>query len=434
MELHRRKRATRAAIRARHNPRLNAIVTLNEEAARVRAQQADTALARGESWGLLHGVPITLKDYHLTAGIRTTWGSKDLAHFIPSHDSAVPVKLKAAGAILLGKTNIDLGFPENPLPRANNPWDLERTPGGSSMGPAAAVAAGLSPLDIASDAGGSILNPAHYCGIFGMRPTEHRVSLAGLYGEPLPDKFPIWRIIMALGPMARSVRDLHLALRVISGPDGRDFEVPPVPWRDVPTLAIRDLRVAWLPDFGTPIAPDIVAALEGLASELEALGARVEQRAPETDFIEQVRLSDELFFMLVAAANPDVEGTTAPSLSAYLQALYRRDAFCAAWERFFDDWDVFLCPLDPITAPRHDENNTPLMVEGTIVSDEERGVPFAISPITGGPAITIPLAQDRNGLPIGALLIGRRWEDERLLAIAALLADVTGGYRPPPGF
>ena len=123
-----------------------------------------------------------------------------------------------------------------------------------------------------------------------------------------------------------------------------------------------------------------------------------------------------------------------PWLSAYLRVLERRDGFTAVWERFFDDWDVFVCPLDPITAPRHTEEDAPLMVESTLVSPEQRKAPFAISPMMGGPAITIPLGQDRNGLPIGVLLVGRRWEDERLLAIAERLAEVAGGYRRPPGF
>jgi amidase len=201
---------------ARHNPQLNAIVALDAEAARLRAREADAALARGEDWGPLHGVPVTLKDFHLTAGLRTTWGMAALADHVPTRDSAIPARLKTAGAIIVGKTNIDLGFPDNPLPRANNPWDLERTPGGSSTGAAAAVAAGLSPLDIGSDLGGSVLNPAHYCGIFGMRPTERRVSLAGLSGDPLPD-------------IARSVEDLRLAMQSSPGRTGAIVKCRPCP-------------------------------------------------------------------------------------------------------------------------------------------------------------------------------------------------------------
>jgi amidase len=419
---------------ARHNPQLSAIVTLDEAGARRRAQEADVALARGELWGPLHGLPVTLKDFHLTAGMRTTWGSGALANHIPTHDSAVPARLKAAGAIILGKTNIALGFPNNPLPRANNPWDLERTPGGSSTGPAAAVAAGLSPLDIGSDAGGSILGPAHYCGIFGMRHTEGRVSMAGLSGEGLPDPYPIWRIVMALGPMARSARDLHLAMQVIAGPGAEDPLLPPIPWRPLPTVALRGLRVAWAANFGTPVAPDIAGAIEGLARELAAHGALVEASLPEVDLLEQTRLSSALFSLVVGGANPHAEASAATRLSDYFQALARRDALTIKWERFFERWDVLLCPLEPITAPLHTAEAEPLVIDGVAISPEQRDVPFAISAVTGGPAITIPIGLDRKGLPIGAMLVGRRWDDERLLAIAEQIAQLAGGYRRPPGF
>ena len=177
---------------------------------------------------------------------------------------------------------------------------------------------------------------------------------------------------------------------MISGPDGNDFQVPPAPWRALPACAIHDLRVAWVPSFGAPIAADIAVAIEGLARELAALGARVEQRAPEVDLIEQVRLSNDLFSMLVGAAHASEDDPAAPKLSRSLRALDRRDRFAAIWERFFADWDVFGCPLDPITAPRHDEEGAPLLVDGTPVSSDQRNVPFAIAPITGGPAITIP--------------------------------------------
>jgi amidase len=239
---------------------------------------------------------------------------------------------------------------------------------------------------------------------------------------------------MALGPMARSVQDLHLAMQVISGPDGSDFQVPPVPWRALPAVTLRDLRIAWVPDFGTPVAADIASAIEGFARDLAAHSARVEQRAPEVDFVEHVQLSDELFGLLVGAAHGAEGDPAAPTLRQYLRALDRRDRITAIWERFFDDWDVFLCPLGPITAPRHEELDAPLVIDGTAISPEQRAVPIALAPITGGPAVTIPLGQDRDGLPIGVMLLGRRWDDERLLAIAEQLAQVSGGYRRPPGF
>jgi amidase len=167
---------------ALHNPKLNAIVTLDEERARQRAKEADEAIARGENWGPLHGVPVTIKDFYATAGLRTTCSYKPLANYIPQQDATVVARLRSAGAIILGKTNLPmlgLGIQtDSPLfGRANNPWNLNYTPGGSTGGGAAAVVAGLSPLELGGDGGGSIRLPSHFCGVFGLKPTEHRVSV-----------------------------------------------------------------------------------------------------------------------------------------------------------------------------------------------------------------------------------------------------------------
>src|SRR5262244_1674108 len=206
---------------ARYNPPLNAIVTLDEERARTRAKEADKALARGEVWGPLHGVPITIKDAIETAGLRTTGGFPPLADYVPSRDAPVVARLRAAGAIILGKTNLPVLSADyradNPIfGRTNNPWDLGRTPGGSTGGGAAALAAGLTPLEIGSDIGGSVRNPAHYCGVYGHRPSETAIPRAG--GFPRAD-FPNPAGIMAVqGPLARSAVDLELLFDVIAGP------------------------------------------------------------------------------------------------------------------------------------------------------------------------------------------------------------------------
>src|SRR5262245_31697510 len=213
-----------------HNPKLNAIVTVDAEGARQSARKADEALAKGTSWGLLHGVPVTLEDAHATAGIRSTWGGfPDLATHVPSEDGTVAARLKSAGAILVGKTHGPMIWPNSVFAQTKNPWNLDHTPGRSSAGPAAAVAARLTPLDVGLDTVGSIIVPSHNCGIYGMRPTEHRVPLTGAF---LIDKVYRWRRMSVTGPMARSVSDLELALRILAGPDGRDWEVPAVPWRE----------------------------------------------------------------------------------------------------------------------------------------------------------------------------------------------------------
>ncbi len=418
----------------RHNPTLNALVTLDEGGARRRAEACDTALARGELWGVLHGVPITLEDAHATAGLRSTWGGyPSLATHVPSEDSTVPARLQAAGAIILGKTHGPAIWEDSVFGQTNNPWDLARTSGGSSAGPAAALAAGLSALDIGLDTLGSIQNPAHYCGIYGMRPTEHRVPLTGAF---FIDPIRKFRIMSVTGPMARSVEDLRLALQIISGPDGRDPHVPPVPWHQISRPALRELRIAWASTFpGMPIAQDIRTRIEKLAQELGQSGVRMEQCLPEVDFVAQTQLGWHLFSLLASAFDPQTEGKPSGSLDDYLLALHQRDGFMAAWEEFFTKWDALVCPAGPITAERH--TDTIPMVDGVVVPDDQGkllDIPYYLSPVSGCPTVVIPLAQDHNGLPFGVQVMGRRWEDERLLAIAEIVSEVTGGFQRPPGY
>src|SRR4051794_5186167 len=232
----------------RHNPALNAIVTLDIDGARERARAADAALARGELWGPLHGVPVTLKDCHTTAGLRTTAGYPPLSDYIPTEDGTVAARLRRAGAMIIGKTNVPTlamdPQTDNPIfGRTNNPWNLERTPGGSSGGAAAALAAGMTPLEVGSDIGGSIRNPSHFCGVCGLKPTDNRVPVTG-HIPGLPD-VPRWtRVLNVVGPMARTVEDLQLAFQILAGPDGHDTEVPPVPVRTVDCPPLSALRVA----------------------------------------------------------------------------------------------------------------------------------------------------------------------------------------------
>jgi amidase len=228
-----------------HNPSLHAVVTLDEEGARRRARAADAALSRGEVWGPLHGVPFTLEDCYATAGMRSTWGGAPrLAEYVPAEDSTIAARLKAAGGVLLGKTNGPTVWPDSVFPPTKNPWSLAHITGGSSAGPAAALAAGLTPLDVGLDTLASIQHPAHFCGVYGMRPTEHRVPLTGVF---FLDPIRKFRVMSTAGPMARSVEDLRLALGLLSGPDGVDTEVPPSVWRAPAPLDPATLRVACSP-------------------------------------------------------------------------------------------------------------------------------------------------------------------------------------------
>ncbi len=422
----------------RHNPALNAIITLDAEQARERAREADEALARGKAWGPLHGVPFTLKDAHSTAGMRTTTGFPPLDH-VPHEDSTVTARLKAAGGIPMGKTNVaemlaDPAQSNNSIfGRTHNPWNVERTPGGSSGGAAASVASGMTPFEIGTDLSGSIRIPAHFCGVFGLKPTEHRVSLDGLIpGLPPPRSV---RIMSCIGPMARTVEDLALLYSIIAGPDGRDTEVQPAPVDPAPELALKKLRIAFAPTFpGFPVAAGIRDAIEELAQQLGRLDGVIEEAAlPELDFNKDLMSAGELIGMAVGAFQPE-ENKPPTTLAQYLEALHRRDQSIIAWEKFFDQCDVLLCPPSMLTAFPHCETGSPLEVDGREVEYWMVNAHSTVFNYTGHPAVVLPYKLDRDGLPIGVQIVGKRWDESRLLAMAKALSAVTGKFQRPPGY
>lgn len=421
----------------KHNPALNAIVTMDAEQARKRAHEADEALARGQVWGPLHGVPFTLKDAHATAGMRTTTGFPPLDH-VPQEDSTVTARLKAAGGILIGKTNVAMLLADfqtnNPIfGRTTNPWNIERTPGGSSGGAAAALASGMTPFDIGTDLSGSIRLPAHYCGLFGLKPTEQRVPLTGLLpGLPAPRSV---RIMSCIGPMARTVEDLALLYSIIAGPDGRDTEVQPVLVDEVPELALKKLRIAFAPTFpGFPVAAHMRAAVEELAQQLIPLCAAVEEATlPEVDFNQELSSAGALIGMVIGAFQPEANEPPT-TLAQYLEALHRRDQSMLAWEQFFDKWDVLLCPPSMVTAFPHCETGSPLHVDGREVAYWMVSAHSTLFNYTGHPAVVLPYELDRDGLPIGIQMVGKRWDESRLLAMAKALSEVTGAFQRPPGY
>jgi amidase len=447
---------------AEHNPNLNAIVTLNEEKARQRAEQADAALARGEVWGPLHGVPVTIKDVFETAGLRTTSSFKPLADYVPQQDATPVARLRAAGAIILGKTNmptlaLDVQSDSPLFGRANNPWDTSRTTGGSTGGGAASVAAGLSPLEIGSDIGGSVRIPAHYCGVFSLKTSEHLVSLAGHIPE-VPGAPKGVRHMGTVGPLARCVEDLRLALSLIAGADGRTWETPPVPITSVPRRPLREYRVAWTDSFGVPVTQDTREALETVAKELAQAGCHVERlNPPQFDF--EVawetwgevlgseigagltlipRLLTRLQFMMMRDGSILKRGFMRglrQNMYRYAQALTRRDALIARLEEFLSNWDAWLCPVTVGPAFAHCKTGQPITVdshkESYFVASTGHTSVFNL---TGNPVVVLPVGKSKEGLPIGMQVVGRRWQDMALLAIAEALTEVTGPFQRPPGY
>ncbi|MCP5102477.1 MAG: amidase [bacterium] len=454
---------------ARFNPLLRAIVTLDEERARQRAQEADEALLRGELWGPLHGVPVTIKDSLETEDLRTTSSFKPLANYIPRQDSTVAARIRSAGAVILGKTNMptlamDVQTISPLFGEGNNPWDITRTPGGSTGGGAAALAAGFSALEIGSDIAGSIRIPSHFCGVYGLKPTEHLVPLTGHIPEPPGAPHGV-RHLAVNGPLARSIEDLRLALTLIAGPDKQRWETPPVSIGAPPALSLNKYRFAWTDDFGgVPVDEDTKTALEKLAGQLADQGCSVEKCGPtdfedfaDFDFREAWYTWGEIFGSELGASMPApirfltsmkfrmmskgsilargiVRGLQL-NMTRYAKALDKRDALITKMEAFLDQWDGWLCPVTATPAFHHQKPGKSIRVDRKKVSYHMANMGYtSVFNLTGNPVVVLPVAYSRLDLPIGVQLVGHRWKDMELLNAAEAISTITGGFQRPHGY
>jgi amidase len=421
------------------NPRINAVVQLAGDALE-RARRADADLAAGIVRGPLHGIPFTIKDSFDTAGITTAVGTIGWRDRVPTRDATVVARLKAAGGILVGKTNTPEFTWSNETDndvygRTSNPYDLERTPGGSSGGAAAIVAAGGSPFDIGSDTGDSIRQPAHVCGIAGIKPTSGRVPRTGHW----PSFRGLFQSFTQLGPLARRVEDLELLLPIISGPDGIDPYILPIPLRDPRAADARSLRVALFSDNGimTP-TPETIEAVNAAARSLAAAGAQVEERLPPgldeaAEAWEDMIRADGYAWLqrLITAA-----GT--PGMGSYdtrgwfdIDSPWPGDALTALVERVDDirsrllhwmqDVDLIVCPVMPQPAILHGGSTDPAF--GDTYSD--------VHNLTGWPAVVVRGGTSPEGLPIGVQLVAQPWREDIALAGARVVEAASGGWQPP---
>lgn len=451
----------------KYNPQINAIVTIDEETARSKAKEADLAIKNNERWGPLHGVPVTIKDAFETKGMRTTASYKKLSDYIPSRDATVVARLRKAGAIVLGKTNMSMLATDfqsdSPIfGRTNNPWNLDYTPGGSSGGSGAAVAAGMSPLDIGSDLGGSVRIPAHFCGVFGLKPTEHRVSsfghipdwsIPGISGGIIPIQH-----MGTYGPLARSIKDLLLCLEIMEGPDANDPAVYPVQNRNRDKRSLPEYTFAWCKGFeGAPLSIETEHVIERLATELDRLGCRIEERLPEEFNFEAAwktwgeivaaELASAMPFTLrmlfwilfMTSGRPPMDRGITRGIKAsrrqYHTALSLRYTLTNQMEKFLSQWDALLCPVACRSAFTHRRT-------GAAIEVDDNKVPYmlgaggytSIFNLTGHPSVVIPAGKSKEGLPIGIQIVGRRWSDRQIINIADKLKDVTIGYVRPSNF
>jgi amidase len=449
---------------ARYNPKLNAIIAMDVERARRRARMADRALARRQEVGPLHGVPMTIKESYDVVGLPTTWGVPELKDNYPSRNAIAVDRFLAAGAVLFGKTNVPLYLTDwqsyNTIyGTTNNPWDLARTPGGSSGGSAAALAAGLTGLEAGSDIGSSIRNPAHYCGVFGHKPTWGIVCGRG---QALPGRVSDTDIAV-VGPLARSAEDLAVAMGIMAGPD----EIDGAGWRlALPAPRRRELgdfRVAlMLSDPNSEVDRTVQDRLQALADFLGKRRVRLSDRArPDLDTGEIHRVYIHLLRAATSGRQTDDEfernletarqlATTDESYFArmmrantmshrdWLAWNERRHHLRLRWAEFFRDWDLLLCPAAASAAFPHDhvgerwERSIAINGKQALTTDQlfwagYTGVAYL-------PSTVAPCGFTPDGLPVGVQIVGPQYGDRTTIHFARLLEREFQAFAPPPGY
>ena len=443
------------------NPEINAIVVDDREQALKAARAADRALAKGAQVGPLHGVPMTVKESFNLTGQKTTWGFPAFADNVAASDAIVVARLRAAGAVIFGKTNVpkalaDFQSYNEVYGTTNNPWDHERGAGGSSGGAGAALAAGLTGLEYGSDIGGSIRNPAAYNGVYGHKPT---FGIVPKRGHSLSDLLVSEGAISVVGPLARSADDLALALRLTAGPDLEDgyrLALPP------PPTSVKGLRVAvWLdqPDIG-PVDDAVTGPIEAAAKALARAGAKVDFAArPAIDPTEAHQTYLQLLLATLSARDPGypamverAEALDAADDGPYAQNLRmstarHRDVAIAqetrdlqrwAWRAFFADHDVLLAPITTTPPFAHDHSEPmaarTMTVNGTEVSYFAQLFWAGLAISAHLPATAVPVGQTTAGLPVGMQIIGDAYRDRTTIWAAGQLAKLIGGFTPPPGY
>jgi Asp-tRNA(Asn)/Glu-tRNA(Gln) amidotransferase A subunit family amidase len=434
----------------RLNPTLNAFVHLDAERARHSAHAAESALTQKKKLGPLHGVPVSIKSSISVEGLRCEAGTRLRAGFLAAQDAPLVARLRAAGAIVLGVTNTPellMAWETDNLlyGRTNNPWDLDRTPGGSSGGEAAAIAAGMSAGGVGSDGGGSIRVPAHFSGICGLKPTPGRIPSTGHY----PVSAGPFALIGVVGPMARTVADLKVLFEVMQGPDLGDTCSAPVKVHWPSDGAAKKLKIGYFEDDGrTPVTPETRAAVRKAAEALRRAGFQVEPYLPEG--LEEARQLWHKFFVVCggmllkpmfkegdadlspvlkqflewSAAEPPHTGRTL--LDAWIQRDLLRARFLAQMQRY----PILLCPAAAMPAFRHRERSW--QVEGKTVHYLDAWSYTEFFNLLGNPAAVVPVSHSSQGLPIGVQIVGRPWEEEQVLTVAATVEKECSAWKIPP--
>jgi amidase len=451
----------------RHDSKINAVCVRDFERALNAARAADTARASGDERPLL-GIPLTVKESYNVAGLPTTWGMPEHSNFRPAEDALAISRVKDAGLIILGKTNVPLGLGDwqsyNEIyGTTNNPHDLTRTPGGSSGGSAAALAAGYGPLSLGSDLAGSLRVPAFHCGVFAHKPTFALVPSRGHLPPPFP-ALPLDRDMAVIGPLARCAADLSLLLDVVAGPDpieaGKAYKLALPPPRH---NELKNFRILVIDSHPVMPANAVVrAAIDKLAGDLARAGARIERQSPLwPDFAASSRLFMRMLMSFLAIAfQPEIYAgavAAAPNLPKddlslqaerlrgialshrdWVMAESARGQLRAQWRALFNSFDVVICPVMPTPAFPHDhspeQEKRRINVDGKEFAYPDQMAWPGIANLPGLPATAIPTGLSQHGLPVGVQIVGPWLEDRTPLKLAELIEREFGGFVPPPAF
>lgn len=449
----------------RHDDDVNAVCVRDFDNALTAAREADAARAKGEARPLL-GIPMTVKESYNIAGLPTTWGNPEFKDFAPTEDALAVARVKAAGAVVLGKTNVpfmlgDLQSYNDIYGTTNNPWDLGRTPGGSSGGSAAALAAGYGPLSLGSDIGGSLRTPAHFCGVYSHKPTVGLVPARGHTPPPVPP-LPGDGDLAVIGPMARSAADLALLFDIMAEPDevaigiAHRLALRPARHDDLASYRVLVLDVHPL----VPTASSVRTAINDLADRLTKAGATVARgSALLPDLVKAARVYARLLMSTLGANYPaeyyeefrtrlatlddadlslgaeTVRGTVL-SHRDWVAADHMRARQRQQWQELFAEFDIVLCPVTPTPAIEHDHlpglADRSILIDGVRHDYIEQLIWAGVVTSPGLPSTVAPIGRSEEGLPIGAQLVGPMYEDHTTIRFAELLEREFGGFVPPP--
>ena len=441
---------------------LHALVMVFEEEAMKLADERDIEISQGKIMGPLHGVPVTLKECFWMKGVPSTVNFKFFKDFIAPRDAVLVSRIRESGAIIIGKTNVprslmDFQVSGDLYPEGKNPYDLERTPGGSTGGGAAALASGFTPLETGSDIGGSVRLPAAFCGLFGLKPTDRTVPLDG--NMPIPKQAKSFLVHMAqAGPLARDIEGLELLWRLIVGPHLSDRNIPRIEWKAPTAKPLSEYRIAWVDQWpGFPTSKAVGEAIHSLVNAFTSKGGKAENNFPDTGLhMDSLRLDTSLLPYVIAQGvpwfirwfmkwqmkatffkgehrfNKEINKAFQMNANHYAEVMLMKNRVTERWEKIFQKVDFLVCPIAYGPAIKRCKTGSNISYEGKTVMYPHYMWPFtACFNASGHPAITIPFGNSPENLPIGIQIVGPYWSEPELIRFAGMMASLGPGFTPP---